>query len=434
MSFDPRSDWVVELKALEKSFRKQRKPLHRLLELLLPSLFLRGNRTKQEQTFTALKGINLSLKRGEVLGIVGVNGAGKSTLLQIIAGTLQATQGEVHTRGRVAALLELGSGFNPEFTGRENLRLNAAILGLTSKAIEERIGQIIDFAAIGEHIDQPVKTYSSGMQMRLAFAVATSVDADVLLIDEALSVGDGAFARKSFDRMMQVKQKGTSVLFCSHVLFHVEVFCDRVLWLDQGEIRAIGPPKTVQYQEYLDDLSGEKSAGDSNLSELQTKAQSHNLAEAGGQAGPMRGHARIVRVEVEVDGNTGAQLHGFSGRSLMRMRIVFKSDPLMPAPSAALVFSSQGGRIIGTNLSVNQAADVPRDQDGSGLLTIEIEPLRLNKGTFRVGAYLLCEKGIHVYQWIDPVATIDMHRDTYDQGYWMVEGRWHSDRHDHHDT
>jgi lipopolysaccharide transport system ATP-binding protein len=270
------------------------------------------------------------------------------------------------------------------------------------------------------------------MQMRLAFAVATSVDADVLLIDEALSVGDGAFARKSFDRMMEVKQKGTSVLFCSHVLFHVEVFCDRVLWLDRGEIRAIGPPKTVlgQYQEYLDDLSGERSAGDSNLAELQTRAQSHHLADDGGQAGPMRGHARIVSVEVEVDGNTGTQLQGFSGRSLMRMRIIFKSDPLIPAPSAAIVFSSQGGRIIGTNLSVNQAVDVPRDQEGSGVLTIEIEPLRLNKGTFRVGAYLLCEKGIHVYQWIDPVATIDMHRDTYDQGYWMVEGQWHSDHRD----
>lgn len=433
MSYRLPNDSVIELRDVAKSFRMQRKPMHRLFELLLPTAFQRSAHSERTEEFTALKDIDFDLRSGEVLGVVGLNGAGKSTLLQLVAGTLRPSKGSIRTHGRVAALLELGSGFNPEFTGRENIRLNAAILGLTRQTIEERLDEIIAFADIGEHIDQPVKTYSSGMQMRLAFAVATSVDADVLLIDEALSVGDGAFARKSFDRMLQVKQRGVSVLFCSHVLFHVEVFCDRVIWLDKGRIRATGPAKAVlaEYQEYLDELSGERAQGVGER--FDSAKESEHSAPSDVAPSPVTeaattpsGHARILSVDVSVDGQSGVELRGLSGEASLRMKLSFKSDLSIPTPSAALVISSQGGRIIGTNLSINQPTPIFRDDQGCGVAIIDVAPLRMNKGVFRIGAYLLCERGIHVYQWIDPVATVEIHRNTHDQGYWMVEGRWSS--------
>lgn len=215
------SDLVIRASSLGKSYRMYARPVDRLWQ------FLWGQRKKLFNDFVALEGVNFDLLRGQVLGIVGVNGAGKSTLLQLIAGTISASEGRIETRGRVAALLELGSGFNPEFTGRENIYLNAAVLGLNRSEIDARLQSIIDFADIGSHIDQPVKTYSSGMHTRLAFSIATSVDADVLIVDEALSVGDGAFARKSFDRIMQIKEKGPRCFFAHMCCFTLRFFATK---------------------------------------------------------------------------------------------------------------------------------------------------------------------------------------------------------------
>jgi len=201
-----------------------------------------------------LRDITFTLAPGEALGIVGQNGAGKSTLLQLIAGTLTPTTGTLRYHGRIAALLELGAGFHPEFTGRENARLAAALMGLTAEEIDARLPAIFAFADIGDALDRPVKTYSSGMFVRLAFAVATAVEPDILIIDEALAVGDGAFAKKSFARIQQLKDQGATVLFVSHALYQVERFCTRALWLDQGQIRQIGDTRVVleHYQAWLD--------------------------------------------------------------------------------------------------------------------------------------------------------------------------------------
>lgn len=183
------------------------------------------------------------------MGVIGRNGAGKSTLLQIVTGTLRQSEGDVRVAGRVAALLELGAGFNPDFTGEENIRLNGAILGLTARQVSERFDSIVAFSELGEHIDRPVRTYSSGMYMRLAFAVAAHVDADVLIIDEALSVGDAFFAQKCMRFLRHFQQNG-SILFVSHDTSAVLGFCDRAIWLDQGRTRAIGPAKPV-VEDYL---------------------------------------------------------------------------------------------------------------------------------------------------------------------------------------
>lgn len=405
---------AIHLSGVSKIYRQFPRPSDRLWQALFSS------RRNYYTEFTAVSDIGFSLKKGEVLGVVGVNGAGKSTLLQLIAGTIQPTLGTVQTKGRIAALLELGSGFNPEFTGRENIYLNAATLGLSKREIDQKIDAIIAFADIGAHVDQPVKTYSSGMHVRLAFSIATSVEPDILIVDEALSVGDGAFARRSFDRIMQIKEQGATVLFCSHTLFHIEVFCDRALWLHQGHIRQYGAVTEVltAYQDFLDTLSDPKPT--------EAASQNHTVdtIDPTKTSGPSAGHARIEAVEVALDSHQGTELYGESGQSTLAMKIHFRSDPQQPAPSAALVVSSDSGKILATHISANQGISFERDPTGSGTAEITVPGLPFNKGRYRIGAYLLCERGLHVYQWIDPVAHVQLHHTTHDQGTFLIQGQW----------
>ncbi|WP_458071345.1 ABC transporter ATP-binding protein [Rhodanobacter sp. BL-MT-08] len=241
------SDAIVEVNGLTKIFPVYDKPHYRLMQMLF------GSNRRWHREFTALSDINLVVRRGETVGIVGRNGSGKSTLLQIICGTLAPTEGEVHVRGRVAALLELGAGFNPEFTGRENVYLNGTVLGLTRAEIEDKLDNILAFAEIGDFIDRPVKTYSSGMYVRLAFAVAIHVEPDLLVVDEALSVGDEAFQRKCFARIERLREDGCTVLFVSHAASTVVELCDRAILIDHGDLLADGLPKAVisRYQRML---------------------------------------------------------------------------------------------------------------------------------------------------------------------------------------
>ena len=204
------SDIAIVAEQLGKHYRIYAQAIDRLKQ------FIWGHRRQYFREFNALTNASFSLKKGEVLGVIGQNGAGKSTLLQLIAGTLTPSQGTLQVNGRVAALLELGAGFNPEFTGAQNIKMYGMLMGLSEQEVEERFDEIVAFSGIEAFIDQPVKTYSSGMFVRLAFSIATSVDPDILIIDEALSVGDGAFARKSFDRIMSLREKGVTIIFCSH--------------------------------------------------------------------------------------------------------------------------------------------------------------------------------------------------------------------------
>lgn len=239
-------DLVIDARGLGKCYHVYQQPSHRLLQGLF------GGRKRFYREFWALRGVDLQVARGETLGIIGRNGSGKSTLLQIIAGTMSPTEGSLRTDGRIAALLELGSGFNPDFTGRENVFLNASILGLTAGEIQARMGAILDFADIGEFIDQPIRNYSSGMVMRLAFSVMAHVDADVLIIDEALAVGDAFFTQKCMRFLREFKARGT-LLFVSHDDAAVSGLCDRALWLDGGVPKAYGPSREV-VQMYLESV------------------------------------------------------------------------------------------------------------------------------------------------------------------------------------
>lgn len=228
---------AVVATGLGKVYLRYAKPVDSLKELFF--------RRKYHEEFWALRDVSFRCEPGEVFGVVGDNGAGKSTLLKLLSGTMQQSEGELLINGRVSAILELGSGFHPDYTGIENIKLGCAVLGLNEQQTLEKIPEIIDFSELGDFIKQPVKNYSSGMFVRLAFAVVTSVDPDVLVVDEALSVGDQHFQKKSMDRMMAFKDQGKSLIFCSHSLYHVKELCKRVIWLDKGIVKMQGSSSDV---------------------------------------------------------------------------------------------------------------------------------------------------------------------------------------------
>lgn len=237
---------AITLQSISKVFKHYHRPVDRLKDLLLPG------KTRGEE-FWALRNISLEIARGETVGLVGRNGSGKSTLLQIIAGTLQPTTGTVNVEGRVSALLELGSGFNPEFTGRQNIFFNGRILGLSQADIESKYDDIVAFADIGSFIDEPVKTYSSGMFVRLAFAIAINVEPDILIVDEALSVGDGVFVHRCMAKVKAFQESGGTILFVSHDTGSVVRLCQKAYWLKSGEIAQYSSAKKVckSYQAWM---------------------------------------------------------------------------------------------------------------------------------------------------------------------------------------
>lgn len=226
-------NYAVNIENLNKTYRLYNKPSDRVKEAL-------GFGKKQSKTFEALKDVSFNVKKGETVGIIGTNGAGKSTLLKIVTGVLSPTAGNIQIEGKVSALLELGAGFNEEYSGIENIYLNGRMMGYSRKEMDERLNGIVEFADIGDFINQPVKTYSSGMFARLAFAVAINVEPDILIVDEALSVGDIFFQNKCFKKFDELKRNGVTILFVSHDIGSVRQMCSRVLWLDHGTVRAFG--------------------------------------------------------------------------------------------------------------------------------------------------------------------------------------------------
>lgn len=238
------SNTALAVEQLSKIYPLYAKPTDRLLELLL--------HRRRHTPFVALDQLSFSLAKGRTLGIVGENGSGKSTLLQLIAGTLTPSSGQIHRQGKVLALLELGIGFHPDFTGRQNLFFYADILGLSRQYLQSKLTEIIEFSELGVFIERPLKTYSTGMKMRLAFALVASLEPDILIIDEALAVGDVHFQKKCIDRMMDIRAGGCTILFCSHSSYQVSMFCDEVIWLKAGRMQMHDTPARVlpHYEAY----------------------------------------------------------------------------------------------------------------------------------------------------------------------------------------
>ena len=257
----------VSVNNISKQFKIYNRPQDRLLELLI--------RKPRHSVFHVLNDISFALEDGKSLGIVGINGAGKSTLLKILAGTLQSTSGSFELIGQVAALLELGAGFHPEFSGRKNIHLNASLLGVPEQNIVELENDIIQFSELEQFIDRPVKTYSSGMYVRLAFSIATMVRPDILIIDEALSVGDLTFQKKCIKRMNEFKEQNKTLIFCSHSMFHVQELCEMAIWLDKGQIKEIGDSEQVvgHYEDFCNSKKVYNTISENSLAEEEASDQ-----------------------------------------------------------------------------------------------------------------------------------------------------------------
>src|SRR4051795_12950767 len=236
---------AVHASELTKQYDIYRRPIDRLIEAV--------TRRPRHTVFPALQDVTFEVERGETVGIVGQNGAGKSTLLKLLCNVTRPSSGTLESRGNIASILELGTGFHPEFSGRDNAALNAAILGLGPAEVRKKLPAILEFSELGTFLDRPVKTYSSGMYMRLAFSVAVNVDPDILVIDEALAVGDGHFQKKCVDKIREFQEEGKTILFCSHGLYHVSTICRRTLWLDHGRVMRYGPSLDVvhEYETFL---------------------------------------------------------------------------------------------------------------------------------------------------------------------------------------
>ncbi len=412
---------AIALEGVGKTYKRFAKPSDRFWQTVWPSALRSGD--AQANEFVALAPLSLKVQRGEALGLIGRNGAGKSTLLQMVCGTLNPSSGSVNVNGKIGALLELGAGFNPEFTGRENVYLAAAVMGLSGTETDALYESIVEFSGIREFIDQPVKTYSSGMYVRLAFSIATSANPDILVIDEALSVGDGAFAKKSFERIMQLKAQGTTVLFCSHSMYQVESFCDRAVWLDHGQVQMEGPASDV-VAAYTDSLRAEGGDGALDAAVSVAADASTLVAALADATAASTGLTRITGIELTVDGLQGRELQAVSLQSDVQITVKFESDPTQPCPTFATGFALPDGQIFTSAYTLFDGVTIARDAQGRGQATVVFEKLPLMKGRFSVGAYLFDERALHVYDVVLQAATVVVTQPGVHQGFVQLPHRW----------
>lgn len=388
---------VVKTENLLKEYHIYDRPAERLKEL-----FLKG---KKHRVFRALGPLDIAIPRGETLGIVGENGSGKSTFLKIVAGVIEPSSGTMTVHGKVSSILELGTGFNPEFTGRENVVLNGALLGLSSPEINRRMDTIQHFADIREFFDMPVKMYSSGMYMRLAFSLAVHVDTDIIVIDEALSVGDGVYEKKCIDRIWELKRTGVTLLFCSHSLYTVANFCDRVLWLREGRTEGLGETEAVlsRYEDYLREKQGIGQPG----TPFEQNAGEKKVAKALG-----------IKLVNEDGQEVTALPYGSAVEALLEFEL-FEDTPV----SVGFAVDRNDGLCCYADSMVKQGMEPYR---GSGIFrtSIRFREFPLLGGAYKIVFFLLDETGICVFDKAEsPLFTV--HTAEKEWGVCRLPFEWH---------
>jgi lipopolysaccharide transport system ATP-binding protein len=393
-------DAAVTVERLGKTYRVYARPWHRAAEALF------GRPRHRE--FHALADVSFELPRGQGLGLVGENGAGKSTLLKILAGIVAPSHGRVAVHGKVASILELGSGFHPEFTGRQNIVLNAAMLGLTEPEVRAKTPEIIAWSELGDFIDQPVKTYSTGMAMRLGFAIATQVDPEVLIIDEALSVGDGYFQKKCMDKIAQYLAGGGTLLFCSHAMYYVSAFCQQALWLRQGRVAALGAvPEVVR--EYESHLQGRSAAAEA------APASAAALVETA-RLGPARLESARIFGLTEHEGR-------FAPGEPWRLDIRWQTED----PGLAFHVGVGLNRADGLEVASFSSFHAGRPA-WSGARSYEarltVPELPLVKGDFVLYVFLLDERGLHLYDQLLVAPGFRVENPHYSFGVVQIPHRW----------
>ncbi len=370
---------VIDVQNITKKFRIYLDKGSQLKERLL---FRKRNRYEEREV---LKGISFQVRRGEAIGLIGHNGCGKSTTLKLLTKIMYPDSGSITMHGRVSSLIELGAGFHPDMSGRENIYTNASIFGLTKKEIDRRLQDIIDFSELAEFIDNPVRTYSSGMYMRLAFSVAINVDADILLIDEILGVGDANFQAKCFNKLREIKAKGTTIVIVSHSLGQIEQICERSIWIHEGVIRAEGDPKEIDlaYLEYMGQKMQERTA-----QELEAQAQPEEIPEAEDAAEPEEseevqkrwgnGNARISSIRVCTE--EGREQRVFKTGDTIRIRMDYRvKRAVEDAVFGIGIFNRDGVQCYGTNTHIDKLPVFRLEQSGSMEIALRDVPLLLGE-------------------------------------------------------
>ena len=393
---------------LGKVYRRYQKPIDSLKELIF--------RRQYHEQFWALKGASFRCEPGEILGVVGDNGAGKSSLLKLLAGTMQPSQGELVVNGRVSAILELGSGFHPDFTGLENIHLGCAMLGLNAEQIAAKVDEIIDFSELADFVNQPVKTYSSGMFVRLAFSVVTSVDPDILVVDEALSVGDQHFQKKSMDRMMAFKDQGKALVFCSHSLYHVKELCKRAIWLDKGVIQAQGTSGEVI------DLYNDHVRMQNRLSvakPVQTKSKK--------KADKSQLTAYITEVTLLKSIQDGDDLAIYQTGDSFRVKVMGHKQSSLALDDVhigIIINRNDGVQCFGVSTIVDDVSLFSTDDENELGVVYEIPELNLLSGHYSLEVWLIDTTSAHVYDSMHSCCEFKVRQSGTEVGVTYLEHQW----------
>jgi ABC-type polysaccharide/polyol phosphate transport system ATPase subunit len=432
---------AIEIVNASKVYRRfsHRRQFATLKSALLARSLVRNLRP--DETFPAVTNITVSVPRGQTLGVIGRNGSGKSTLLKLVAGITKPTSGSVTVNGRVSALIELGAGFHPEISGRENVFINGIMLGLTKREVTQRFDEIVEFAELEEFIDAPVKTYSSGMYMRLGFAVAIHVDPEVLLVDEVLAVGDEGFTHKCLDKFAEFKRRGKTILLVTHSLGLVERFCDEALWMDGGRMKLQGDPKRVvgayitdvekseEHQLAVADARAREAAAPISPDEPAAAVLPDNpLETAGAPADMFRategrwGSREIEITSVELIGADGTAGHVFHSGDPLGLRIQLRSPVLLDDFVIGVgIFNAEGVCCYGTNTNIEELRSV--QILGDGQVVFQIQRLDLVEGTYKLDVAVHKRDG-YPYDYHRLLYTFRVKSRTKDVGIYRPEHTW----------
>ena len=386
---------------------------------------------KPAETFTALQDVSLRVAAGETVGVIGPNGSGKSTLLKLVAGITKPTSGTVNVKGRISALIELGAGFHPEISGRENIFINGIMLGLSKREVVQKFEEIVEFAELEDFIDAPVKTYSSGMYARLGFAVAIHVNPDVLLVDEILAVGDQGFTHKCLDKFAEFRRRGKTILLVTHSLSLVERFCDDAVWLDSGLIKAVGDPKRVvdAYLSHVENQEEEQLEADDIKTRKMTETSSEPLTTGEASMDDMfqvtegRWGSREVEIlDVTLVGDDGKSAHVFHSGDRLSVRVHINAEkPGSDFVFGVGLFNADGVCCYGTNTDLEQL--VSKEIVGEGTVDFTIDSLDLVAGTYKLDVAVHKRDG-YPYDYHRLLYTFRVKSRTNDVGIYRPRHKW----------
>jgi ABC-type polysaccharide/polyol phosphate transport system ATPase subunit len=432
---------AIEAISISKVYRRyaRKKQFATLKSALLKGSLIRD--LQPDETFPALRGVSFTVPKGSTYGVIGRNGSGKSTLLKCVAGITRPNEGRVSVDGRISALIELGAGFHPEISGRENVFINGIMLGLSKREIQRRFDEIVEFAELKDFIDAPVKTYSSGMYMRLGFAVAINVDPDVLLIDEVLAVGDQSFTVKCLDKFAEFRRRNRTILLVTHSLDLVEKFCDQALWLDKGQTLAEGEPRRVVAAYLLDvGKTEEAELARTEAARIATVRDSEKPSGAAAmaanqpsdvvttpadmfQATEGRWGSREVEItDVTLHGENGDATHLFQSGDAMEVRLKTRAhQPLKDFVFGVGMFNADGICCYGTNTSIEELK--PSEITGEGEIRFRIESLDLVEGTYKIDVAAHRLDG-YPYDYHRLLYTFRVKSRTKDVGIYRPRHRW----------